>query len=205
LHGVSTWAEVLEPSKVVSLLARYLDCVATPLRAYGATVQPGSGDAFTAYWPLQEGAGPSERAQAARSAVQACLEIRASLLSLNDELQTEGLTRLKAGMGLHRGRVIVGEWVVGGRTEHGIIGSAANAASRIEGFTAQEQTDLLVSAEVLELVPGVFETVRAHELWLRGQTRALQLFGIVGMATPKSGAAKAVHVSRVEGGGFTRD
>ena len=64
-------------------------------------------------------------------------------------------------------------------TNYSVVGDAVNVAARIEANCKEMGVDILISESVAEAVPNL-AVLEAGEVVLRGKSRALKLFALVG-------------------------
>jgi class 3 adenylate cyclase len=111
-----------------------------------------------------------------RAAYNACLKMRVELDALNRELENEGLPTLTIGMGLHRGKAIVGTIGSEDRMEFTSIGDTINTAARVESLTKEYKTDLLITEPIYKCVAsGNMEQL--GEVILKGKNQPVKIFG----------------------------
>jgi adenylate cyclase len=117
-----------------------------------------------------------------KNAINACLDMRMALNSLNEDRIERGLVPIKIGMGLHAGEAISGQIGSRERMEFTVIGDAVNTASRIEGSTKSFGTDFLISKECLEKIDEAhFIFDKAGEAKVQGKSENLVLYKVNGI------------------------
>ncbi len=103
IRGFTTLSEAMPPEAVIALLNRYFTRMAEVVHARGGTVDKYMGDGLMAFFGAPE---PLENPSL--NAFRAAQDMLDALLSLNQELTTEGRPLLAIGIGLHHGEAAVG-------------------------------------------------------------------------------------------------
>ena len=95
---------------------------------------------------------------------------------------------LECGIGIHYGKVILGN--VGGtsKLDYTIIGDAVNTAARIEVLTRKYNTPVMASQDVLSALknPAAVHAKELAEEVLRGKSTPTRLFAILPGAMEKN-------------------
>ncbi|MEW2917484.1 adenylate/guanylate cyclase domain-containing protein [Ruegeria sp. ANG10] len=171
------------PYDIVFLLNRFFDAIVPAITADGGVVDKYMGDGLLAVFET-----PKAK-DSARSGLKAAADVSRALEHFNQQLQTEGSPRIRIGMGLHLGDLVLGEIGAAGSSARTIIGDAVNVASRLEGQTKALGAELLVSAELLQAAGYDGDLAGLQSFELRGVTQpvsALPVTRAADLATVKA-------------------
>ncbi len=133
-------SERLTAEATVDVLTEYFNAMTPIIHRYGGTVDKFIGDAVMAFW-----GAPLDDAQHAEHAVCAAIEMQAAMTALSVSLQARGLPAIAMRIGIHTGRVVVGNIGSHSRFSYTVIGDAVNLAARLEGANKAFGTGILLS------------------------------------------------------------
>jgi len=131
IRGYTRWSQERPPEAIVAFLNRYFERMAAAALAHDGFVDKYIGDGLMALFGLFS--RDESGAAGAGDAVRAAVAMRTAL----DELrrQEPEFRSIAMGVGLHTGRVLVGDLGPPDRTDFTAIGSPVNLAARIEAET----------------------------------------------------------------------
>lgn len=175
LRGFTSLAEKLRPEEVVKLLNLFFYAMIEELGRAGVTVDKFIGDGLLAYVEPGEVAQPAGECARAVQAAQAMIR---RLETVNGELADLNLPRLKLGIGIARGPLVVGKIGSLQRMQHTVIGDTVNLASRIEGLSKELAADLVIEHHVWTELPTDLQTLFTDrgEHPVRGRSEPVRLY-----------------------------
>ncbi|HWE60856.1 MAG TPA: adenylate/guanylate cyclase domain-containing protein [Chloroflexota bacterium] len=177
VRGYTSMAEELPPHEAMSILNTYLARIIEIVYRHGGTVNQLLGDGVMALF-----GAPIEHDDHPRRAAAAALEMQQAVGSL--ELEQFPQVRLRMGVGINSGDVVVGHIGSELRMDYTAVGDAVNLAARFEQNAGPGQ--ILVTQATYEQIADHFEvqpvgTLRVHgrEGWAQGYSvlRAKDLLG----------------------------
>ncbi|MCX5811422.1 MAG: adenylate/guanylate cyclase domain-containing protein [Proteobacteria bacterium] len=146
---------------IVSLLNLYFGTITDIVKHHGGFVNKFIGDGVLAFFAGEE--------NPVSSTIQSALEILHETQRLNDEgvlTPFIGDTKLFIGIGIHYGKVVMGNIGSEKKMDFTIMGANVNIASRIEGLTKQLKKPVLLSASAYNMLKDeyCFEDLGTQEV-----------------------------------------
>lgn len=186
--GSTSVGEHLDPESLRGMLQRYFDVVSAVLWRYGGTVEKFIGDAVMAVFGV-----PVAREDDARRALDAALEVHASIADLSTQTEREFGTGLRVRIGVNGGEVFASRHADG---QYAVTGDPVNVAARLQ--QSAEPGETLVGGTVAHLVGAHAPLRPIRPLVVRGRSAALPIWRLDPTVGGGSGAAEPEFVGRRE-------
>jgi adenylate cyclase len=177
LRNFTTMTEGADSTQLVAQLNEYFDAMVRCVFDTQGTVDKFVGDAILAVWGNIHSGGASVDAT---RAVQTGIEMLKALDKLNEDWPARGWPILRMGIGINFGEVIFGAIGSEQKAEPTVIGDAVNSASRLEGLTKEYGLTMLIGETVAELVRDTFHLQLIDFVRVKGKTRALRVYTVLG-------------------------
>ena len=183
IRSFTTISEGLTAVELTSFLNEYLTPMTEAVLQEMGTVDKYMGDAIMAFWNA-----PLDDADHAVHAVRAALEMRKTLVALNQGWASraaesgDAFHAVKFGVGLNTGECCVGNLGSTRRFDYSAIGDEVNIASRLEGASKVLGVDIVASDLTRADAPD-FAWLEVDRLVLKGKTRPTPVYALAGDAT----------------------
>jgi len=179
-------SQKMEPHILIALLNDFYEAMGYVIGRRGGEIDKLIGDCILATFPDAD------------SALTAAVEMKEALFDLNDCNLKGGLPRLRTGIGIHFGTVVVGNLGSREKMDLTIIGDTVNVASRIEALTKFYITDVIVSEDFknrlsLDMKMRYIDTVR-----VKGREDPIRLYEVFQHHRSGTVAAKELEVGRLD-------
>ncbi len=174
---ITAMAERLAPRDVIEILNLYLETMVDVIGRYEGTIDEIIGDAILVIF-----GAPVACSDHAAKAVACGLAMQLAMADVNGRLAAKNGIQLEMGIGIHTGRVIVGNIGSLRRTKYAAVGSNVNLAGRVESFTTGGQVLITEAARA-----GIAASLRIDgqfQVEPKGAARSLQLFEVGGIGEP---------------------
>lgn len=168
IRGFTSISEALSPAQVVALLNNYLGTMTEVIDTYGGTVNEFYGDGLLAFF-----GAPVAQPHHAKTAIQCALAMIAGMEEVNRRNREMGLPEIGMGLAINSGEVIVGNVGSEKRFKYGVIGSAVNIASRVQGNAADGV--LLVTRSCADAAGDGFKYSGYQEICVKGLKQAIEI------------------------------
>ena len=162
---------------VVHILNRFFSALGEAILMNNGLIYQYVGDEIVGVFGLDS----SDNMHNCMAAMRAALGMKAALEVLNMDIQKEFGIQLEVGIGVHFGPVIVGKVGHPSHQQFGIIGDAANVASRVQSANKALQTTILATDKfICQLPRGTAKVGKAEKVHLKGKGAATQLYEVTG-------------------------
>lgn len=176
IRGFTTLSEKMNPEELVELLNEYLSEMTEIVLKNKGLVDKFIGDAIMAFWnaPLEE---KDHEILACKTAV----EMKEKLEELNKKWHKKGLPKLNIGIGIHTGKVIVGNMGSEKRFDYTAIGDDVNLCSRLEGLTKYYGVNIIISEDTKNKIKDEFKLRELDEVKVKGKDNSMKIYEITSL------------------------
>jgi adenylate cyclase len=170
LQGFTSFAEGIEPERLVLTLNAYLDGLCRIATDHGGTIDKIVGDAVHVMFNA-----PLTQPDHARRAIRAALEMSKFADDFAARQQSRSSAFGTTRIGINTGRAIVGNFGGKARFDYTAHGDAINIAARLEAANKEFGTRILISKATREAAPDIAARPLGA-LTLRGKSAATEVF-----------------------------
>lgn len=164
-------SESYEASQVVDLLNIYFSEMTEIIFKYNGTLDKFIGDAIMCFW-----GAPVKVDNHAIQSVYCAIEMQKGLTAVNRKLLEKGYPRLEIGVGIHSGKVILGNIGSDKKLDYTIIGDGVNLASRLEGLTKSYGCSVLISDSTRNQIGDSLFFIPVDSVRVKGKKQQVFLY-----------------------------
>ena len=176
LRGFTHFSETAEPEELLGVIRAYHGAMGELVVEHGGTLEHFAGDGMLVFFN-----DPVEQDDHAQRAVAMAIGMRARFAGLAEGWRKLGY-ELGLGVGIATGYATLGRIGFEGRYDYAAIGNAVILASRLS--TEAKAGQILLSQRTYAAVEGSFEVESAGELELKGISRPVPAYDVVGHTGP---------------------
>jgi len=173
LRGFTTFAELVEPEEVMSVLRDYHAEMGRLILEHGGTLERFTGDGMMIFFN-----DPVPVPNPAEHALRMALAMRERVQELSTKWRRRGYD-LALGIGIAQGYATIGAIGFEGRWDYGAIGTVTNLAARLCGEATGNQ--ILAALRVVGEVEDLIETAEVGPLVLKGFHKPVSAFSVLGL------------------------
>lgn len=184
IRGFTSFTEKNLPYDVIHVLDRYFKKVGDAILQRDGFIDKYMGDGLLALFGLEQD-DPNAKNDPVKNCSNACLaalQMRENLAAFNESLMVSFGTRFRIGVGIHFGKVIVGESGHPKKLMFTALGDPVNVTSRIEKATKTAGCDILISGQVRQNLTAGFRVGRRFSGRPRGKDEEYVLHELMGTA-----------------------
>ena len=133
VRDYTTLCESASPDQIAALMREVFGAMGKVIANHNGHIFDFIGDAVLAVF-----GAPKTNPDHADAAVQSAIEVTAALDELNRRWEKRGIPRLRIGVGIHSGPVVIGIVGTGERKKYDVTGDTVNTGSRVEGLKQRD-------------------------------------------------------------------
>lgn len=177
IAGFTHLSETLPAAEAVQILNRHFGFLVSCIEAEDGTVDKYLGDGLLAFWNA-----PDEKTDHADAAVRAALAIRQALQADNALAEKEGRPVIRVRIGIHTGKVIVGNIGALDRINYTIVGDTVNLCQRLQDLGKQaapnEEVAILISEETKSRLSKQCPSRSLGECFVKGRQASVKVWSL---------------------------
>jgi class 3 adenylate cyclase/HAMP domain-containing protein len=175
--GFTAMAEELPASEVAAFLNEHFTLIGGCVDAEGGTIDKYIGDALMAFW-----GAPVWQDDTAPRACRAALAIRAAIEADNTRRGAAGLPPIRIRVGIHTGRVVVGNIGRPGRINYTVVGDTVNSSQRLESLGKEidpaGEVTILISGATAAQLGSQFAVEPVGRFGVKGREKEIEVYSL---------------------------
>ncbi|MBO9423705.1 adenylate/guanylate cyclase domain-containing protein [Labrenzia sp. R4_1] len=170
LAGFTSLASNLSAEETAAYLNGYFETVSKVIADRDGTIDKFLGDGVMAFW-----GAPSDQPDHASKAI-------AAVTALAEQIEKDSALNMRLRIGIHTGKVVVGDIGSASRMNYTVIGDAVNVAARLQEYGKHvdpgAKVIALASGDTMAQLPEGVKATSLGPVKLRGREEALTVFRI---------------------------
>lgn len=175
INDFTTISEKSSPEELMTMLNEYFALMEEVVFTHGGTLKQFVGDEIMVIF-----GAPQIQEDHGKRAMLTAIEWMEALEQWNSA--REGKVRLAIKIGIHSGRVVVGNVGSSHRTEYAAVGDTVNTAARIMGLTKKLNASTLISAEIYQAVKDLVSARDEGLHQVKGKEQQVRVYSVLGRA-----------------------
>lgn len=179
IAGFSKMSESVPAAEIAAFLNEHFAIIAACIEAEDGTVDKFMGDAVMAFW-----GAPEKQKNRAIRACRAALAIAEAMKSHNEDRAARGEPPVRIRIGIHSGKVTVGNIGAPGRLNYTIIGDTVNIGQRLEqlgkqAYDEEPEVAILISGATAADLDASFNPIPVGKHQLRGRDAPIEVYRLI--------------------------
>ena len=173
LRGFTPLVAVTPAKDLIYMLNAYFDGMSHAIESHGGLILQFIGDEVEAVF-----GAPVARQGHEKDAVDAAIDMRRCLVTLNETFTAKGLPSISHGIGIHTGPVFAARVGNQDRSAYALIGDTVNMASRIQDLSKTFNTDVLVSHDMYKILNTQYGFAAMPETHVQGRKAPIRVYAL---------------------------
>jgi adenylate cyclase len=198
IRGFTGLSELMSPQELMNFLNSYFLRMNDPIHQNGGFIDKFIGDAIMALFDRPNG----ENRDKAQDAIRAALDLRYAINIYNQHRSNSKYPPINIGIGIHFGPVIIGTVGSDDRMDTTVLGDSVNIAYRLEALAPIYLTDIVVSAQALEVAEAEQHFNYRMLDWIRvkGRKSPIEIYEIIDHMPPSAQKLKLANADLIAKG-----
>lgn len=171
IRNFTSLSESMSPNDSFDLLNNYFAKVSQPIEENHGFIDKFIGDGIMALFN-----------RSAYDAVKSAIEMQRKIKELNGDSKKKDLPKIRMGIGINKGNLILGTVGSDKRIDGTVVGDAANVAARMEGLTKFYDSEIIISENVYKALenPGDFKIRKIDYVNVLGKEKPIEIYEVFG-------------------------
>jgi len=175
--GLTPICEKLQPEEVVQILNEYLDKMTECIFKNSGTLDKYVGDEIVAFFGAPGGEHDDDHP---KHAILAALDMQEALADLQKKWESEGRQKIRSGIGINTGEMLVGNMGSSGIFDYTVIGDEVNLGARVEQLTRAHNCEIIITEATYKHIQNLVEVKELGVEKVKGKEKGVRIFAVLG-------------------------